>query len=562
MMAWITRTAAFLLGSAALVGQSTENVLLVVLDDIGVDGVAAYREGTAPAPTPTLDGLAARGVLFRNAYAAPSCTPTRAALHTGRHGFRTGIGSPPGQLSLAETALPEILPSTYASALIGKWHLGGGRNQPNATGWDHFAGSRSGAVADYYNWSKTTNGQTTTSTNYATSENVDDAIAWIRAQSSPWVLSLNFNAPHSPYHEPPAALHTYDLTGQRPRQNPKLFYRAMLQALDTELGRLLTSLGSTTLANTNVIVLGDNGTPNNILDLPFRAPGKGSVYEAGVNVPLIVAGPSVVSPGREVTGLVHAVDLFHSIAELVGVDARAAVPANVPLDGISIVPYLRNATQAPLRELLYVEQFGNNTDDQRAARGSRYKLIEFVDAGGEALFDLQADPFEQNSLLPGTRTADQQFAYDRLKAELNRLDGRATWFAFGAGCAGSAGVPNLAAAGQAPRLGQTLDLTVANLGTSPSVVGILGFSIERFAGFDLPLDLSALGMPSCQLLVAADVGQPLSPSGGSATWRIPIPASAPLLGNRFYQQVFVVDPTANNLGAVLSNAGYSVIEQN
>lgn len=556
---YATAVTGILLASAAL---AQDNVLFVTLDDVGVDGIAAYKEGGSPAPTPTLSALATRGVLFRNAYACPTCTPTRATLHTGRFPFRTGVGGLGVSLPLSETALPEILPSTYAHALIGKWHLGNQSNYPNQTGWSHFSGVLGGGVRSYTNWTKTTNGRQTNSTVYATTAFVDDALTWIRAQTKPWVLSLNFNAPHSPLHEPPSQLHTYDLTGKNTRRDAEFFYKAMLQAADTELGRLLSSLGTATLQKTNIIVLGDNGTPRNILEPPFMAPGKGSVYEAGVNVPLIVAGPIVSSPGREVASFVHSVDMFHTIAELAGVNARNAVPANVELDGISIVPYLKNANQRSLRQFGFAEKFGSTTTDDRALRDARYKII-LLDQATEELYDLQNDPFEQANLLTRTLTATEHYHYNLLQADLARLSDVASWFAFGVGCRGKAGVPALTnVLADTPRLGQAFSASVTNLGDSLAVIGFLGFSNETYGALRLPFDLAPIGMPSCELLVAADTTSILTNASGTARWDLAIPNVASLLGIRFYQQAFVLDASANTLGAIVSNAGYAVIERN
>ncbi|MHC5212536.1 MAG: sulfatase-like hydrolase/transferase, partial [Planctomycetota bacterium] len=135
-------------------GVSRGNVLIVVADDLGVDMVGAYGEGSDPPPTPVIDSLASQGVLFRNAWSNPVCSPTRAALLTGRPAFRNGIGyivdASPNNLALpyAEVTLPEMLAlgtgGNYRSGAFGKWHLGndsvGGALAPNLAGFDHFAG--------------------------------------------------------------------------------------------------------------------------------------------------------------------------------------------------------------------------------------------------------------------------------------------------------------------------------------------------------------------------------------------------------------------------------------
>ena len=182
------------------------NIVLIVADDFGVDLMASYGEGLNQPCTPSLDGLSASGMLFRNAWAAPLCSPARAQILTGRYGFRTGLGMPvsnvgPG-LGLAELTLPEMLAS-YESRIIGKWHLAGSLpdTHPNDSGFDAFAGSPAN-LSDYDSWTKVVDGQSSTSTTYATTDTADEAIAALLGMQAPWFLSINFNAPHSPLHAP------------------------------------------------------------------------------------------------------------------------------------------------------------------------------------------------------------------------------------------------------------------------------------------------------------------------------------------------------------------------
>ncbi len=540
-----------LLASTSL---AQNNVLLVTIDDVGVDGIAVYGEGSTPAPTPTLTALARRGVLFRNAYATPACTSTRATLHTGRFGFRTGIGSAGGSLSLGETALPEILPSTYASALMGKWHLGNGTNSPNQTGWGHFSGGLTN-IPDYTNWTKTVNGQSYPTTVYATTDTVNDAIAWINAQTRPWVLCLNFHAPHSPFHAPPSNLHTYKLSGN-PQRNVIPHFKAMLQAMDTEFGRLLAQIGSATIAKTNIIVMGDNGTSGKVLEPPFGGAAKFSVYEAGINVPLIVAGPAVSSPGREITAFVHSVDLFHTVAELTGVDARTAVPAGIELDGISMVPYLTNASQSPLRSFVYGEHFGRNRTASQSLRDARYKVI--LEAGSNSkFFDLQTDPHETTDLMTRALSERENYHHDLLGAELERMAGNASWFPFGTGCAGSAGLPTLTAvSGDRPISGQNFQTQLGNLHASVAhCIGVFG--LKR-----ADLNLALFGLPGCMLHTESIAIFPLTATQGVASWTLFVPQVPELLGLGFVQQAIVFEPGVNQYGFVLTNAGAGIIERN
>ncbi|MHC4512785.1 MAG: sulfatase-like hydrolase/transferase [Planctomycetota bacterium] len=547
------------------------NTLLIVGDDMGVDTVGVYKEGTAPAPTPNLDKLAANGILFRHAYACPACAPTRATMMTGRYGFRTGVGNVFATLPLAETSLPEVLDkASYAHALIGKWHLGGLRQisvrHPNDTGWKHFAGSLPAYFSSpdtYYSWRKVVNGKASTSKVYATTDNVNDALAWIKSQKGNWVCSVNFNAPHFPFHAPPSSLHTFNLQGKSPSRDKVLFFKAMIQAMDSEIGRLLASIDSATMKKTNVIFIGDNGTDGQVSESPFtRAHAKMTLYEGGWNVPLIVSGPTVKSPGREVKALVHSVDVFDTIAELSGLDARKVVSAGVEIDSISIVPYLTNPNQSPLREFVYTEVFSSPSANSMAIRDKQYKLIVPQRAAAQ-FYDLVADPFETKDLLRGTLTAAQQEARDRLQAELDRLHGKASWFAFGSGCAGKGSVPALAAAtGQRPIYGRTFTTDATGLQSNVTqCLGILGLSRTQFGALKLPLDLTAYKAPGCTLYTGLDFLVPLTAANRRATWHLVIPKDPGLLGLRAYQQVIVFEAGANTHNAILTNAVELTVER-
>lgn len=401
------------------------NLVLIIADDFGVDLMGAYGEGSAPPCTPHIDGLAQEGLLFRNAWANPSCSPTRAALLTGRHGFRTGIGTPGGvQLSFDETTLPELLGSVgYTSAAVGKWHLGNGALHPNLTGFDRFAGSLGGVVASYTSWNKTVDGVTSPTTTYATTDTTDEAIAAALTLPEPFFLYVAYNAPHTPIHVPddalcpdgPCALSWCDAVGPGPGSTPAQRVKAMVEAMDTEIGRLLEVLDDVD-PDAHVVFIGDNGTTSQASEPPFLgAQAKGTVYEGGVNVPFVVRGPGVAS--GESAALVSTVDLHATFAGLAGV-------ASTGDDSVSLVPLL-HAPRGAVRETVYAETFSPNgsgpwTTHLRAVRDERYKLIRRIGAPDE-FYDLVASPFETVDLLPGGLDPAQQAAYDALVAELVAL---------------------------------------------------------------------------------------------------------------------------------------------
>jgi arylsulfatase A-like enzyme len=402
------------------------NIVLIIADDCGVDLIGAYGEGAAPPCTPNIDQLATDGMLFRNAWANPVCSPSRAAILTGRYGFRTGIGTvvatTDAGLSLDEETIPEMLVG-YESTCAGKWHLAGsqGPSHPNLSGFDDYAGSLHGGVANYMSWSKVTNGSTAMSTTYATTDTANEAIAAMSTMREPWFLMVAFNAPHSPYHEPPASLCPTSgcaspACGALPASPTDLEYgNAMLEALDTEIGRVLAALDSID-PRAWVFFMGDNGSAQAMSQSPFLSThAKDTVYEGGVNVPFIVRGPGVVH--GESSALVSGVDLFATFAQL------AHVPSGTE-DSVSMVPCFTNPSVSP-RDTVYTESFTPNdgtlpfTTHERAARRKRYKLIR-VTGQRDEFYDLLNDPFETTNLLPGL-SPQQQIAYDALVAELTAL---------------------------------------------------------------------------------------------------------------------------------------------
>jgi arylsulfatase A-like enzyme len=355
-------------------GAPAQNVLIVLADDLGVDWVGRYGSPIAP-PTPNLDRLAADGVTFWNAWSPPMCSPARACVQTGRYGFRNGVGSnvtPTGALALSELTLPEALdlaePGGGAAchALFGKWHLGssavGGLLSPNLAGWGRFAGSatHAGALAggeDYFHWTKVTDGVAGLVDAYVTTVNVDDALAWIGARSEPWLCMVALVSVHTPVHAPPSELHAIDLSGAGPpKLDPLPYMQAMIQAMDTEIGRLLAAVDP---ATTTVIFAADNGT-SEFLTLPPLDPlhAKNSLYQGGIRVPMIVRGPGVAVPGAICTAAVHLVDVFPTALELAG--AAASLPPELVLDGISLVPYLADAGRPSLRATAFSEVFQPN----------------------------------------------------------------------------------------------------------------------------------------------------------------------------------------------------------
>lgn len=429
-------------------GEPRANVLLIVADDVGVDSIDAYQATPVPARTPNIDRLAEEGVLFRNVWANPTCSSTRALLQTGRYAFRTGIGvivNPTGYgwgLDPSEVIVPEVLDAHpelgYRHALIGKWHLTnlvtGGNSGPNLAGYGHYAGALDNLEGKkgYYRWPLVVNGEVRPEQSYATATEVDLALEWLEQAEEPWFLHLAFHTAHNPFHAPPDGTYTGSLPNVDPREMPRPFYRAMVENMDGEVQRLLDGLGEAR-GRTNVIFVGDNGTPHEVLPPPYPAAhGKISPYEPGIRVPLIVQGPAVQQPGRVVKQLVHVVDLFPTVLELCGIDPLGGVPGGPTVDGISVVPYLEDPSHPRLREVLFAEMFfPNGPFDQvpkeftwRIVRNARYKLIQReTDQLVEEFYDLVTDPLELEDRISAPLGPDAQAALDELRqATLDILD--------------------------------------------------------------------------------------------------------------------------------------------
>lgn len=559
---------ASLAATSHLAIAQTPNTLLIIADDFGVDAHGLYGLATNPAPTPNIDALANTGVRFENAYACPSCSPTRACLLTGRYGFRTGVGTPVAQgqggLDAAETLLPELLATAgITSGLFGKWHLGTdqGANTPTAEGFSVFTGTLGGAVQNYFQWPKVQNGATSQSTAYVTTDTIDESLAFINQQTGPWFAQLNLHAPHTPFHAPPANLHTQNLTGLDPAVDTVAFFKAMVESMDTEIGRLLASIPATTLANTNIVFVGDNGTTNAAVEPPFNPMrSKGTVYQNGVRVPLIIAGPSIAGAPRVEPALAHVVDLFATLAAMQGVASSAE-------HSIDLTPHLQVSGQNPVRELVFSEQFAGATSmaaagDEEVILDGQFTLLRFVRPNGtvrEELYDLSSDPLQTSNLLPQPLSTVADSAYRNLSRELAILRGFAWQQTFGAGCSGAGLSPTLDAT-TPPLLGANFSLQVSGLSTAVlATVGAIGFSNSFWDGIALPLDLTVSGFTGCTLYIAPQLTTIATAATTSAAWSVALPNNPALPGQALYAQAFPLRIGANPAGFLSTNAIEAIV---
>ena len=414
-----------------VLGQDRPSFVILLADDLGVDGVGYTGAHPDPPPTPHIDQLAQESVVFTRAYVNPLCSPTRAMLLTGLDVWRTKIGvnvkhTGGGGLDLDTTTIMDVLGPEYRKVMLGKWHLSTNEDlpldPPTGLGFDHFAGTwRNLSVPQtYWRWWKLAAGVESPSDNYATTDNVDDAIEELQSGTQPLFLLVSLNAPHAPWHQPPS-----HLSGLADSQSPPDLYKVMVEAMDTEIGRLLSALDQSSYADsTFVMFLGDNGTPAEAVRPPTRPDRvKGSLYEGGIHVPWLVRGPGVEP--REVSDLIQGTDLFATVAELAQVDASTP-------DSISFARALRG--EPGLREHAYLEAFGPWYAQppnfwRRAAVGERWKLIEIrlsPDEPYRELYDLWSDPLELRDALelgPGALTGDARRAYALLSARLHEESG-------------------------------------------------------------------------------------------------------------------------------------------
>ena len=397
------------------------NILLIIADDMGVDATPGYGLGSLQPQMPNLMELQSNGIIYESVWSAPVCAPTRATIITGKYGIKNGVLNTSNLGTLSETEitiqayLDKELGNVYSNALIGKWHLSNHENnRPNEMGIDYFAGLIPGTVKDYNQWELTINGQTTTSNKYITTELTDLAIEWVNEQEKPWFCWLAYTAPHSPFHLPPAEMHSQGSLINDPaiiEINPVPYYMAMIESIDYEIGRLLNQMTTEDRENTMIIFLGDNGTPGSVIQLPFLSNrSKGSLYQGGIHVPLVVSGPALSRKGERDSSLIHTVDLFSTIAQIAGVKNTEYH------DSKSFYGTFSDTTQDS-RKYNYSEILDSEKPAKSGytIRDNRHKLIA-LDNGTSRLYDLKDDPYEQNNLMIQNLSEDQKIALEELQA--------------------------------------------------------------------------------------------------------------------------------------------------
>lgn len=398
------------------------NILLIIADDMGLDATPGYNIGSVKPNMPTLQGWMTSGITFNNLWSNPTCTPTRGSIITGKYGFRTGVTEVGDVMSTAETSLQRHLDNTntgYSHAVVGKWHLANNdANHPTNMGVDYYAGNLGGGLPSYSSWNLTQNVQTTSSTEYATTKYTDLAIDWIGNQTQPWFLWVAYNAAHTPFHLPPNGLH---FQGNLPSDqasidaNPLPYYLAMLEAMDTEMGRLISSMSQTERDNTVIIFIGDNGTPGQVVQEYASNRAKGSLFQGGVNVPMVVSGKNVTRVNAIEDALINTTDLFATISELAGNSTST-------LNDSKSFKDLLESSSATTRDYIYAERGPIGTQDYTIRNATHKYMV--LDNGAERLFNLEDNPLESPNLLnanQGPLSAEDSAIRDELITELNSI---------------------------------------------------------------------------------------------------------------------------------------------
>ena len=422
---------AFLL-SLGLLAAPPPNIVFILADDLGWADLSVY--GADLHQTPNLDRLAAEGLRLTHAYAAaPVCTPTRASIMTGKHParlhmtiWREAFRRPPtnrplippvtvGDLPHSEVTLAEVLREAgYLTAHVGKWHLGDASYYPENHGFDiNIGGTHWGAPQTFffpYRGNRLYGGEPRyvpglpfgNPGEYLTDRLTDEALHIIeRAAGRPFFLNLCYYTVHTPIEGKPDLVELYRQRLRPGMRHANLAYAAMVHSLDENVGRILARLTERGLdRNTVVIFASDNGGFVNeyqgeivTTNHPLRS-GKGSLYEGGTRVPLLIRAPGLTRAGTVSDEPVSSIDFYPTILELLG--------RSTNVDGLSLLPLLSSPGSRLPREELYFHypHYYQTTSPVSALRVRDWKLLEYHEDQRLELYNLAADPGESKDLAP------------------------------------------------------------------------------------------------------------------------------------------------------------------
>jgi len=404
------------------------NIVLILADDLGWSDLGCY--GSTLYETPHLDQLAADGMRFTDAYAACSvCSPTRASILSGKYPARINLtefipgnfypyekllpgkhvlGMAPKEVTVAEA----LQAAGYATAIVGKWHLGREeKHHPSTQGFDVVIDGTSGAPPSYFSPYRNPHLSDGPPGEYLTDRLSQEAAKFIEQhRDRPFFLYLAHNAVHTPVQGKPWYVEKYREKMKRDKSQKDPTYAAMVQSLDESVGQLLAKLDELNVADRTVVIFfSDNGgysayTNND----PLRG-GKGLSYEGGIREPLIVRWPSVVKPGATCRVPVTSVDFYPTLLEIAC--AHGDAEHNRNLDGLSLLPLWKDPAAKLGREAIYWHYphyyVHLKSRPHGAVRAGGYKLLEFYEDGQIELYDLEDDVSERHNLaerMPDTAT--------------------------------------------------------------------------------------------------------------------------------------------------------------
>ncbi|MEJ6567556.1 MAG: sulfatase-like hydrolase/transferase [Akkermansiaceae bacterium] len=405
----------FLLLSNLGFSSSKPNILVIIVDDLGYGDLSSY--GATDLKSPHIDSLISEGMRFSECFAnCPVCSPTRAALLTGRYQELVGvpgvIRTKPednwGYLAPSATMLPQALkPLGYHTAAIGKWHLGLDHEaHPNTRGFDHFHGFLGDMMDDYYHHRRhdqhymRLNQEKVNPKGHAT----DIFTRWAQSylterknQKDPFFLYLAYNAPHTPI-QPPLDWLKKVIKREKGITEKRAKLVALIEHMDHNIGKVIATLKETgQWKNTLTIFVSDNGGQINVGgNCGNLRGGKQDMYEGGLKVPASATWPGVIKPGTRSDFSFLTMDLFPTAIEA----ADGTVPNGI--EGRSILPLLKSGRQAPFqRDNFFTRREGNQRymgDSSWALRRGPWKLLKNRPDGPWELFHLENDPLETTDL--------------------------------------------------------------------------------------------------------------------------------------------------------------------
>lgn len=394
--------------------EKRPNIICIVADDLGY-GDLSYL-GAKDIRTPNIDQLASSGMKMTNFYANSTvCSPSRASLLSGCYPDMVGVPGVIRQLKkdswghMKEDAvlLPSVLKSNgYATAIIGKWHLGFEKpNLPNEKGFDLFKGFLGDMMDDYYthlrggvNWMRE-NEKEIEPIGHAT----DIFTGWTeeyfqerRKSKTPFFLYLAYNAPHFPI-QPPAKFLAVVKAREKNISGDRAMNAALVEHLDYSIGRVIKSLEGNGLAeNTVIVFVSDNGgSLAHAQSNGSLRGGKQDMFEGGIKIPAIINWKNKIRAGCEMTNQSLLMDLFPTICDIVG------IKNNISIDGRSFLPAVFNSKYVEESRYVYwVRREGNKYNGlcYYAARLGKFKILQNSPSEPYLFFDLEKDPLEKTPL--------------------------------------------------------------------------------------------------------------------------------------------------------------------